>query len=100
MAEDDLRFTIQARGDSPRTGWAPVTGLPAEIKDLLWAQEQAADLLPYQLPGARRPSLGTVYVRQDVGNDVDEAPADHQPAPRLDEHGQLVEAPVAPAVVR
>ncbi len=104
MAEDDLRFTIQARGrvdpSESRTGWASVTGLPAEVKDLLWAQEQAADLLPYQLPGARRPSLGTVYVRQDVGSGLDEAPADQPSTPKLDGHGQLVEAPAAPAVVR
>lgn len=104
MAEDDLRFTIQARGrvdpSESRTGWASVTGLPAEVKDLLWAQEQAADLLPYQLPGARRPSLGTVYVRQDVGSGLDEAPADQPSTPKLDGHGQLVEAPAAPTAVR
>lgn len=105
MAEDDLRFTIQARGsmkpgESPGTSWASVIGLPAEIKDLLWAQEQAADLLPYQLPGARRPSLGTVYVRQDVGSGLDEAPVDQPATPKLDEHRQLVEAPVAPTAFR
>ncbi|KJK46518.1 hypothetical protein UK23_23235 [Lentzea aerocolonigenes] len=97
MAEDELRFSIQARG------WASATILPAGVKDLMWAQEQAADLLPYQLPGARRPTLGTVYVRQDIGNDLDEAPADQPPAPAYDEHGLLVDAPVAPvarAVVR
>ncbi|MFS8103138.1 NACHT domain-containing protein [Lentzea alba] len=101
MAEDDLEFNIQARSSmAPRSGWASATGLPTEIKDLLWAQEQAADLLPYQLPGARTPSLGTVYVRQDVGSGVDDAPGDQPPAPLLDEHGQLIEPPSGPATIR
>src|SRR5687767_13621197 len=104
MAEDDLAFPIRASSAHPRVSseasWAGAPVLPAGIKDLLWAQNQAADLLPYQLPGARRPTLGTVHVRQDVGSGVDEVPADPSPAPRLDERGQLVEAPPAPSVLR
>lgn len=81
------------------TTWAETTDLPVEIADLLWAQQQSADLLPYQLPGARTPALGTIYVRQDLGGGVEDSPAAHvRPAPMLDDHGRLVEVPTAPSV--
>lgn len=84
----------------PPQSWEDTTELPAEIAHLLWAQEQAADLLPYQqLPGARTPSLGTVYVRQGLGGGVEEASPDHtRPALIPDEHGRLVEMPAVPSV--
>ncbi|MCR3752258.1 NACHT domain-containing protein [Lentzea californiensis] len=81
---------------TPPADWGATTDLPAVVQDLLWAQEQCADLLPYQLPGARKPSLGTVYVRQDVGSGVEDAQPEHRPAPTLDEHGQLVDIPPTP----
>lgn len=85
--------------DPPAT-WAETTGLPSGITRLLWAQEKAADRLPYQqLRGARTPSLDTVFVRQGLGGGVEETPAD-QTKPTLlpDEHGRLVEFPVVPSV--
>ncbi|KOV81747.1 NACHT domain-containing NTPase [Nocardia sp. NRRL S-836] len=78
--------------------WASTTELPAVVQDLLWAQEECAGLLPYQLPGARTPSLGTVYVRQDLGSGVEDAQPEQRPGPMLDEHGQLVDMPPAPVV--
>ncbi|MDT7781647.1 MAG: hypothetical protein QOF58_66 [Pseudonocardiales bacterium] len=78
----------------PPESWAAAAELPAEIQRLLWAQEQAAKSPPYQLRGARRPSLGDVYVRQDLSSGVEEGPADHlRAAPVLDEYGRLVEVP-------
>lgn len=52
------------------------------------AQIQAAHELPYRLPGARRPSLETVHVRQDLGTKVEEA-SESRPTPVLDDHGQV-----------
>ncbi|MGW4208959.1 NACHT domain-containing protein [Lentzea sp. NPDC004789] len=84
--------------DPPAT-WTETTDLPAAIAQLLWAQQQTADLLPYQLPGARTPALGTIYVRQDLGGAVEDAPTAHsRPAPMLDESGRLVETPVVKPV--
>lgn len=70
-----------------------------EIQSLLRAQAQAAQELPRMLPGARRPALADVYVRQDLGSGVDTSrPEPPRPAPILDVHGQLVEVPRPPAV--
>ncbi|ANZ41412.1 hypothetical protein BBK82_41085 [Lentzea guizhouensis] len=77
----------------PPADWASTTALPAAVQDLLWAQEECAELLPYQLPGARKPSLGAIYVRQDVGSGVEDAQPEQRPTPMLDEHGRLVEMP-------
>jgi uncharacterized protein (UPF0147 family) len=54
--------------------------LPAEVQSLLRAQDRAARELPYRLPGARRPSLATIYVRQELGS-VTEEPQPEQPRP-------------------
>src|SRR4051812_17198672 len=51
----------------PPRDWDDLPELSAEIRALLRAQIQVAQELPYRLPGARRPSLATVYVRQDLG---------------------------------
>lgn len=84
--------------DPPAT-WAEAADLPADIAGLLWAQQQSADLLPYQLPFARTPALGTIYVRQDVSGGVEDTPAAHaRPAPMLDERGRLVEIPTVKSV--
>ncbi|GAA0211288.1 hypothetical protein GCM10010492_06380 [Saccharothrix mutabilis subsp. mutabilis] len=74
-------------------------GLPAAVRSLLHAQVGAAHDLPYRLPGARRPSLATVYVRQDLGAGGEEPRAEvPRPTPIVDGHGQLVEVPRAPVV--
>ncbi|MFJ6671287.1 NACHT domain-containing protein [Actinosynnema sp. NPDC091369] len=82
-------------------GPAPVVdpgGLPVGVVSLMSAQVRAAHELPYRLPGARRPSLATVYVRQDLSTGADEPHAEaSRPTPILDGHGRLVEAPRPPA---
>ncbi|MBB5801114.1 uncharacterized protein (UPF0147 family) [Saccharothrix ecbatanensis] len=78
--------------------WDRAPVLPHTIRSLLHTQIQAAEDLPHRLPGARRPSLAAVYVRQDLGGSTDE-PRSEPPQPILDGHGQLVEAP-APPVAR
>ncbi|MEU3641753.1 hypothetical protein AB0E59_00125 [Lentzea sp. NPDC034063] len=84
---------------APPATWAEATGLSAEVEHLLWAQQQTADLLPYQLPGTRTPALGTIYVRQDLGGGVEDSTTPHaRSAPMLDEHGRLVEIPTTPSV--
>ena len=83
----------------PPSGWADVPALPDEVRFLLQAQVEAAKDLPYRLPGARRPSLDIVYVRQDLGSGVDEPLSEHQrPASILDSRGQLVDAPSRPVM--
>ncbi|GAA3359659.1 hypothetical protein GCM10020366_36560 [Saccharopolyspora gregorii] len=69
-----------------------------EIQSLLRAQIQAAEDLPYRLPGARRPSLATVYVRQELGSGTEETRSDQPPehTPKLDEREQLMDVPRAP----
>jgi hypothetical protein len=73
--------------------------LPDEVMSLLRAQVQAAQDLPRLLPGARRPALADVYVRQDLGSGVEDLRVEPpQPTPILDGHGELVEVPAAPVV--
>lgn len=80
----------------PPEGWMALPVLPAEVRSLLRAQVQAALELPYQLPGARRPSLATVYVRQELGNVVEE-PQLEQPRPEPVWDGrEPLHLPVAP----
>ncbi|WP_112261330.1 hypothetical protein [Lentzea terrae] len=121
MAHDDLDFTTgdvigtvfqanNVHGDvhlhtgkeprptfaTPRT-WAEAEQPPPEIRSLLWAQIQAAHESPYRLPGARKPSLDTVYVRQDLGSAVEE-PEQPRQGPVLDDDGRLIETPARPVV--
>lgn len=73
------------------------SALPDEVMSLLRAQVQAAQDLPRLLPGARRPALADVYVRQDLGSGVEDLRMEPpQPAPILDGHGELVEVPATP----
>ncbi|MFL6123858.1 NACHT domain-containing protein [Actinophytocola sp.] len=73
--------------------------LPAEVRSLLQAQIDAATELPYRLPGARRPLLDEVYVRQDLGSGIEEPLTEqNRPTPILDRRGQLVDAPKEPVV--
>lgn len=83
----------------PPSGWDEVTALPPDVRSLLRAQILAAKDLPYRLPGARQPSLETVYVRQDLGSGIEEPAFEQQrPTPILDSRGQLVDAPTGPVV--
>ncbi|MCE6995220.1 helix-turn-helix domain-containing protein [Saccharothrix sp. S26] len=79
------------RQDAP-DDWSSLPVLPDEVRSLLRAQEVAARDLPYRLPGARTPSLDTVYVRQELGTGTEDA-HDEQPRtePELDERGLLRE---------
>ncbi|MFD0200465.1 MULTISPECIES: hypothetical protein [Saccharothrix] len=67
--------------------------LPVGVLSLMSAQVRAARELPYRLPGARRPSLATVYVRQELSMGAEEPHAQSRPTPILDGHGRLVELP-------
>ncbi|MFD4248201.1 NACHT domain-containing protein [Amycolatopsis thermoflava] len=85
-------------------GWGQAAALPADVQALLRAQAQAAQELPYRLPGARRPALATLYVRQELGSGQDDdQPEPERPAPIVDDRGRLVQpatAPVSRLVVR
>jgi transcriptional regulator with XRE-family HTH domain len=82
----------------PPESWTALPALPTEIQSLLRSQVLAAQELPYRLPGARRPSLATVYVRQELGNDVEEEqPKQPRPEPEWDGH-EPPHLPAAPAV--
>ncbi|MEV7092471.1 hypothetical protein AB0M80_06470 [Amycolatopsis sp. NPDC051045] len=81
----------------PPTDWADLPELPPRIGSLLRAQIQNAEKLPYRLPGARRPSLATVYVRQDVTTGTELQPSDQaRPLPVLDSKGRLIDVPGPP----
>lgn len=80
----------------PPADWADLPELPSPIRSLLRAQVQAAQDLPYRLPGARRPSLATVYVRQDLGTGTEEPAEQTRPEPILDSRGQLIDSPNPP----
>ncbi|AUI57324.1 NACHT domain-containing NTPase [Amycolatopsis sp. BJA-103] len=67
------RLNLEA---SAPTGWDRLPVLSAEVVSLLRAQVRMAEELPYQLPGARPPSLSTVFVRQELGSE----PEDFKPA--------------------
>ncbi|MFI9453588.1 NACHT domain-containing protein [Amycolatopsis sp. NPDC052450] len=69
------RDRLNLRASAP-TGWDRLPVLPAEVVSLLRAQVRMAEELPYQLPGARPPSLSTVFVRQELGSE----PEDFKPA--------------------
>lgn len=49
------------------SGWDAAPVLPAALADLMRAQARAAEALPYQLFGPRRPALSAVHVRQMLG---------------------------------
>ncbi|WP_194899171.1 helix-turn-helix domain-containing protein [Catenulispora pinisilvae] len=61
------------------SGWDRLPPLPPEIVSLMRAQILAAEDLPYRLPGAKRPSLSTVYVRQDLGQAADDTLTESRP---------------------
>ncbi|MBP2327334.1 hypothetical protein JOF56_007719 [Kibdelosporangium banguiense] len=104
--EGGVQFVLNATSAAPPrpehepvAAWEKITEPPDEIRSVLNAQMQAAHKLPYRLPGARRPSLATVYVRQDLSSGTEEQRSEtSRPTPVLDDHGQLVEVLRAPTV--
>ena len=83
----------------PAEGWSVLPALGKEITSLLRAQVQAAQPLPYRLPGAREPSLATVYVRQHLGSAAEDAqPEVVRREVVLDGRGDPIEVPAAPSI--
>jgi hypothetical protein len=81
-----------------RAVWGEFDRLPARIQALLRAQEILAADMPYRLRGARQHSLGTVYVRQELGTGTD-APRPEQPRTEPYRDGKVpVSLPEPPAV--
>ncbi len=81
----------------PPAGWDDLPSLPGKIVSLLRAQIENAEIMPYRLRGARRPSLSTVYVRQDVTTGSELQPSDQaRPLPVLDSKGRLIDVPYPP----
>ncbi|MFD6070811.1 NACHT domain-containing protein, partial [Amycolatopsis lurida] len=74
-AQRRQRDRLNLRASAP-LGWDRLPVLSADVVSLLRAQVRMAEELPYQLPGARPPSLSTVYVRQELGTE----PEDFKPA--------------------
>ncbi|RSM33535.1 transcriptional regulator [Amycolatopsis balhimycina DSM 5908] len=62
---------FRRRAGTP-VGWDRRPVLPAEVLSLVRAQVQVGEEFPYRLPGARQPSLATVYVRQELGSEPEE----------------------------
>lgn len=86
----------EPEADPPR-GWDDLPQLPPEVRALLDAQIRTAADLPYRLPGARRPSLAAVYVRQDISSETDSGRSEPvRPRPKLDGRGQWIEPPARP----
>ncbi|GGS43229.1 NACHT domain-containing protein [Actinokineospora fastidiosa] len=84
---------------TPPEDWCALPPPPDEVRSLLQAQVSAAQEMPYRLPGARRPSLDTVYVRQDLGHGSEEKSThQHRPEPILDARGHLTESPRTPVI--
>ncbi|WP_033261252.1 hypothetical protein [Amycolatopsis vancoresmycina] len=82
----------------PPADWSSRPELPRKIVSLLQAQIRSAEKLPYRLRGARRPSLATVYVRQDVTTGTELQPSGQaRPLPVLDSKGRLIDVPHPPA---
>ncbi|MER5264566.1 helix-turn-helix domain-containing protein [Actinosynnema sp. NPDC002837] len=89
--EQRRRAERSSRREAP-DDWSSLPALPAEVRSLLRAQEAEARKLPYRLPGARTPSLDTVYVRQELGAGTEDAHDEqHRTEPELDERGLLRE---------
>lgn len=89
-----------ARHPAPEGWTASLPVLPIEVQSLLRAQDRAAQELPYRLPGAgaRRLSLATIYVRQELGSAA-EQPQPEQPRPESVWDGrELLRVPAAPTL--
>jgi cellulose synthase operon protein C len=98
IARDARRRSKQMAGHQAPSGWAEIPVLPADVRSLLRAQILAAVDLPYRLPGARNPSLATVYVRQDLGSGTDDPPPE-QPRTEPMRDGKVpMNLPEAPTV--
>ncbi|OKK00273.1 NACHT domain-containing protein [Amycolatopsis sp. CB00013] len=81
----------------PPDSWDDLPELPPSIQQLLHAQVEIAQDFPYRLPGAQRPSLSAVYVRQDISSGSESQPSEpERPVPMLDSRGQLIDVPARP----
>ena len=62
----------------PLTSWADRPELPPALRDLLTAQHQATESLPYKLLGVKQPELTQVYVQQNIRTHTIERVPDQQ----------------------
>ncbi|MBW6435419.1 hypothetical protein KZ829_16905 [Actinoplanes hulinensis] len=68
------------RGSPAVDSWDRLPWPPAALQDILEAQAQAVDLLPYQLLGVEPPPVSAVYVRQRARTQPVTAKADRKEA--------------------
>ncbi|MBO3739015.1 hypothetical protein [Actinoplanes flavus] len=68
------------RGSPAVDSWDRLPWPPAALQDILEAQAQAVDLLPYQLLGVEPPPVSAVYVRQRARTQPVAAKADRKEA--------------------
>jgi cellulose synthase operon protein C len=97
------RAEERAAAAASPSGWKALPPLPAAVRAMLRAQVQSARELPYSLPGARKPSLETVYVRQELGTAVEDPASERsRPEPVVDARGmaRLPAVPVLRLAVR
>ncbi|MBM7774975.1 tetratricopeptide (TPR) repeat protein [Actinokineospora baliensis] len=63
---DKVVFGGEPVDHPPLRGWDPLPEITPALVDLLEAQREAVDTLPYRLLGVRRPELAKVYVQQRI----------------------------------
>ncbi|GAB1508807.1 NACHT domain-containing protein [Actinophytocola sp. KF-1] len=63
---------------APLTSWADRPELPRALRDLMTAQHQATESLPYKLLGVKQPELTQVYVQQNIRTHTVERGQDQQ----------------------
>jgi hypothetical protein len=65
---DQLNINVggEAPPRPPLTSWGDRPELTPQLRDLLTAQKQATESLPYQLLGVKQPELTKVYVQQTM----------------------------------
>ncbi|MCP2269968.1 hypothetical protein [Actinokineospora diospyrosa] len=63
---DKVVVGAEAVEHPPLRGWDPLPEITPALVDLLEAQREAVDTLPYRLLGVRRPELAKVYVQQRI----------------------------------
>ncbi|MFE2755981.1 NACHT domain-containing protein, partial [Actinosynnema sp. NPDC059335] len=91
-AREQRRRAERSNRQEAPDDWSSLPVLSDDVRSLLRAQEMAARDLPYRLPGARKPSLDTVYVRQELGTGTEETHDEQlRTEPELDERGLLRE---------
>ncbi|PPK67220.1 hypothetical protein V5P93_003557 [Actinokineospora auranticolor] len=71
--------SAEAAEHPPLTEWAALPRVTPGLVDLLEAQREAVDTLPYRLLGVRRPELAKVYVQQRIRAREDRTPESGEP---------------------